>query len=251
MIRMINLYAATIRIVERAFHILENLIEKPKLINVGSRRLFRYRKPSIESAIILKAARVISGLNASLILIKHGYAQEAYCIFRTIDEFNEDITFLLIPFVTGRISEDHERYLEYMFQEEKVRKRDSYVIEKKRPTIPRKKIHSAISNFFANLAEKNQTYNVQKTIHATFSGYIHGAANHILDMYGGNPQRYHLNGTLGTPRVEESIECANNYFYRSLLSIKMIAWAFGQEKIQKELSSFKDYYEKTSVYEIK
>jgi len=251
MIRMIRLYAETIRISGRAFHILESLIEKPKLIDEEYRRVFRYEKPSIQSALILKAARVISGLNASLLLIKYGYAQEAYCTFRTIDEFNEDITFLIIPLVEGRMSGDHERYLEYMFQEEKVRKGNSYVIEKKRPTIPRKKIHSAISDFSAHLAEKNQTYNLQKTIHATFSGYIHGAANHILDMYGGNPPRYHLSGTLGTPRVEESVECANNYFYRSLLSIIMIASAFGQETIQKELSSFKDYYEKTSIYEIK
>ena len=248
--KMIRLYADTIRITEKAFHILESLIEKPILIEKDYGKVFRYERPTIQAALILKAARVVSGLNSSLLLLKHGYTQEAYGIFRTIDEFNEDITFLIIPIVQDGLSDDHKRYIEYMFQEEKTRKGDTYVIDKKRPMVPRKKIQRAIAEFSAHLAEKNQTYDVHKTIHATFSGYIHGAANHILDMYGGDPPRFHVNGTLGTPRVEESIKCANNYFYRSLLSLMMIASACGQEKLQEELISFRDYYEKTSDYQI-
>ena len=36
-----------------------------------------------------------------------------------------------------------------------------------------------------------------------YSGYVHAASPHIMEMYGGNPARFHVRGMHGTPRQDE------------------------------------------------
>ena len=52
---------------------------------------------------------------------------------------------------------------------------------------------------------------LRRTLSQTYSGYIHGASIHIMDMYGGNPPKYHLTGMLNTPRMASYISDAWNY----------------------------------------
>ena len=48
-----------------------------------------------------------------------------------------------------------------------------------------------------------------------------------MDMCGGDPPQYYLNGMLGTSRIADHVEDAWNYFYRGLLSTCIVAKAFG------------------------
>lgn len=67
-----------------------------------------------------------------------------------------------------------------------------------------------------------------------------------MDMYGGNPPRFHLSGMLNTPRMKESIADAWNYFYRGLISTMMVALSFKENELLKELYSFRHYFEEQS-----
>jgi len=91
---MIKLYIETLPVLQRAFALLESKIETPAFGKRGTYYVFRYEKQSIEAAVIQKLARVISGLHASLLLLQGGFVQELGVIFRTLDEFNEDMVFL-------------------------------------------------------------------------------------------------------------------------------------------------------------
>jgi hypothetical protein len=48
-----------------------------------------------------------------------------------------------------------------------------------------------------------------------------------MDMVGGNPPRFHLEGMQGTRRIPEHARDAWNYFYRGLLAVTAVAKAFG------------------------
>lgn len=243
---MIKLYIETLPILQGAFVRLESKIEKPASTKLGTNYVFRYKKQFIEAAVIQKLARVISGLNASLHLIHGGFIQELGVIFRTLDEFNEDIIFLCQAIRTGDITELHRKYLDSFYQEEFDDPEDPFSSEQKRPTIPRKKIHAAIANMPENEMNPSDSKKLFRTLSQGYSGYIHGASVHIMDMYGGNPPQFHLSGMLNTPRVKVSIKNIWNYFYNSLMSAMMVAISFQEQGLLEELFSFCQYFEKKS-----
>jgi hypothetical protein len=243
---MINLYKEILPVLERAFYILENKIDKPTFIKRGSYHVFRYSDQSIEAAIIQKLARIVSGLNASLSLLSGGFVQESGALFRTLDEFNEDIIFLCQAMQSGQVSELHKKYLDSFYQEELDQPDNAIESTQKRPTTPRKKIQAAISNMPESELNPSDHKEVLRTISQAYSGYVHGASCHIMEMYGGNPPHYHISGMLGTPRIVESIKDAWNYFYRGLLSVMSAAMAFKEDDLLKELYVFRDYVEKKS-----
>ena len=80
---------------EIAFQAVESLIEKPVFVDNGHNSRFKYLSESLDAAILQKAARLVSGLNAALVLLENGFIQELGVIFRTLDEFFQDIIFLL------------------------------------------------------------------------------------------------------------------------------------------------------------
>lgn len=243
---MINLYIETLSVLQRAFARIESKIDKPAFVKRGSYHVFRYEKQSIEAAVIQKLARVISGLHASLLLLSGGFVQELGVIFRTLDEFNEDILFLCQAIRTGKVTELHRKYLDIFYQEEFDKPDNPFLSEQKRATISRRKIHAAIANIPETTLNPSDGKELRRTLSQTYSGYIHGASVHIMDMYGGNPPRFHLSGMLKTPRMKESIDDAWNYFYRGLISTMMVALSFKENELFKELSSFMHYFEEQS-----
>lgn len=179
-------------------------------------------------------------------VLSGGFVQELGALFRTLDEFNEDIIFLCRAMQSDEVSEQHKKYLDSFYQEEFDQPDNAIESAQKRPTIPRKKIQAAISNMPESGLNPSDHKEVLRTISQGYSGYVHGASSHIMEMYGGNPPNYHISGMLGTPRIVESIKDAWNYFYRGLLSVMFVAKAFRQDDLLKELYAFRDYVEKKS-----
>lgn len=243
---MIELYIETLPVLQRAFVQLESKIEKPVFVKRGTYHVFRYKKQSIEAAAIQKLARIISGLNASLLLLKHGFVQELGVIFRTLGEFNEDIIFLCKAMQTGEITELHQKYLNSFYKEEFNVPDNPFLSEQNRLTIPRKKIHAAVAKMSKNELNPSDAIELKRTLSQAYSGYIHGASVHIMDMCGGNPPKFYLSGMLNTPRISESIKDTWNYFYGGLISVMMVATSFNEQKLLAELYSFRAYFEKQS-----
>jgi len=69
-----------------------------------------------------------------------------------------------------------------------------------------------------------------RTISKAYSGFVHGASPHIMDMYGGNPPHFHTKGMLGTHRMEEHADDLWNYVYRSFISHILVGKAIGAER---------------------
>ena len=68
-----------------------------------------------------------------------------------------------------------------------------------------------------------------RTVQKFYSGFVHGASPHIMDMYAGSPPRWQLRGMLGTICAGEHREDLWNVFYRSIGSFAFAAKAFGDE----------------------
>jgi hypothetical protein len=195
---------------EIAFTKLESLVPKPEPVRISKSLRYRYVENSIQQAMILKLARYESGLYSARILLNNGMLQEQGVIQRTLDEFFEDIVFLTYG-IKSEITDLHTRFLRAFFQEEF--DDSSRKISLKRDMIPRKKIRAYIANLQGPTLDVSEGVELSKSIYSAYSGYVHGAAPHILEMYGGQPKRFHLMGYLGCRLESDHKADIWNYFY--------------------------------------
>ncbi len=220
-----------LKLMDRVFQDFEHgMPTKPKLVKLPFGSAYRFKEKTIYQAMIQKLARVQSSVRAAQILLKNGFLQEQAIIHRTIDETNEDIIFLARAAANERITELHDRFLEAFWEEEIDESGKMIDSEQKRPMIPRKKIHAYLAKDTGFELDPSTHQKLIRTISKAYSGFVHGASPHIMDMYGGNPPHFHTKGMLGTHRMEEHADDLWNYVYRSFISHILVGKAIGAER---------------------
>ena len=214
-------------LMEHAFNDLESgLIYSPEIVELSYGEAYRYKEKNIYQALILKLVRVQSAVRAARVLLNNGFVQEQSILSRAIDETNEDIAFLTYAVTNDSITTLHEQYLSYFWEEEIDESGNMIESKQKRGMISRKKV-----------LEPGRGIELARTLHKTYSGFVHGAAPQIMDLYGGRPPIFSVNGMLGTIRIEEHTDDLWNYMYRSLISHVLVAKAFGAEDIANQLQA--------------
>lgn len=242
---MNHLYLEALERMEECLRVFESRVPSPKLVPIGGHLAFRYTEKTILQAIVQKLARLISGLRTALLLLTHGFLQEHGALQRMIDEFREDVTFLSLGVIYGD-TDLHTRYLEAFYQEEFDKSGDPVNSSQERPMIPRKKIQAYIAQCEAAAMETTQSILSSRTMSKAYSGFVHGASPHIMEMYGGSPIKFHVPGMLGTPRIKEHERDMWNYFYRGILAFWFAAKAFGDRDLSESIRKYCDHFESDS-----
>jgi hypothetical protein len=237
-----TMFEQTIEILESVFRRLERQVPPPKAVPFKDGFVIRYDEKSIQQALVQKLARMISGIHAARLLLDHGFAQEQSVIERTLDELNEDITFLAAALTNDKITDLHKRYLD-SFYEEEFDKLGQATSRKKRNMVPRKKIHAYVIRVLGAGLNPSLTIDNLNTISKVYSGYIHAASPHIMDMYYGNPPQFHIAGLLDAPHIDYYRKDLKNYLYRGLLTAMSVAKAFGDRTAVESLDAFIDKFE--------
>ena len=202
---------------------------------VGPNLQFRHETLSESLVCYLKGIKAISTLNACVILLRHGYAQEVGALCRMVDDFCNEIYFLLEPRGENGFSRDQIRFLEDFFQEEFDKPDDPLASKQKRVNVPVRKIHATFGKVAAAEINPFDSQELLRTTHQAFSGYVHGAYPHIMELFGGNPPRFHTTGMLGTPRIEEWREQLLHYTYRILMTSVFVARKLDDEKVENDI----------------
>jgi hypothetical protein len=220
------------RFLEGAFRKLEGQVPPPSVVAWKEGVVARYAEKLPKQAILLKFARLISGLNAIDALLMRGFLQEQAVIQRTLDEISEDIVFLAIGVTGGQLTNLHSRFLDAFWKEELTTSHWTTWTHD-REAVPRKKIRAAI-NRACGQSDPSTADKAGRSISSVYSGYVHAAAPHIMDMYDGNPPRFLLSGQLSTLKFDDYAADAVNYFYRALMSANFASKAFGDEELAAE-----------------
>jgi len=79
---------------------------------------------------------------------------------------------------------------------------------------------------------------VMTTLSKTYSGYVHGASPHLMELYYGNPPKFNLFGTKDSPLFKDHESDLINYFYRGILAFAFSSKAFGNETLFKKLHDY-------------
>ncbi len=241
---MEHLYNQALDIMVVAFDALCRKVGDPQLQPMGDGYVYRYQEKSIYQAIIQKLARLVTGLKAISALNQAGFLQEQAALQRTLDEFEEDISFLCFGIIFGEITDLHRKYLEAFYEEEFDDPKSSIRSTQKRPMIRRNKIRAFVSRDRGAGYDQSSTIEIGRTLSKAYSGYIHGASPQLMELYFGNPLRFQLSGGTGSPFYDDYLDDLLNYYYRSMLSFAFAAKAFGEENL---FARIRDYSKEFAV----
>ena len=240
---MDQLYEQALTTMERSVDRLAKRVPPPQLVAHQGMRVFRHVEKSTGQAIVQKLVRMVSTLDAARLLQNHGFVQEQGALQRILDEIQKDIIFLALGVISDDLTPLHQRYLDAFFKEE-FDAADAIESSQKRDMIPRAKIHA----YIAHKAGPNpsQQVEVARTISKAYSGFVHVASPHVMDMYGGNPPRFYMRGMGGTQRQYEYQEDLWNYFYRGTQALVCAAKALGDDVLFSEIRQFNQWFERMS-----
>lgn len=189
-------------------------------------------------------ARVVSALRAAQLLLSGGFIQEQAAINRMLDESEEDIYFLSLGILFGE-TDLHKQFLKYFYLEEYEDPSRPIQTRNKRGSIPRPKIHAYLHQNPAMSSDPSTGSAVMQTIHKAYSGYIHGASSHIMEMFGGIHPSFQMSGMRHTPLWEDHVNDLWNYVYRGILSFGMAAKAFGDDDLFLSILAYSREFEKS------
>jgi hypothetical protein len=236
------LFLQTIAALTNTFRRLERQVPPPQQVQFRDGFVFRFVEQTLEQALLLKLARVVTGLRAIDVLLQAGLLQEMAATCRMQDEICEDIAFLAAPLTNDEITNLHERYL-FGFWAEEFQDSDKPLARHQKPDTPRRnKIQAYVQRVLNPDHNSSLMSDVSQAISSTYSGYVHASAPQVLDLYGGNPPRFHVEGMQGTPRMNDHIYDAWNYFYRGITTGIIVARAFGDRPLSRTLGEFYDQF---------
>lgn len=242
---MDQLYEQVLTRMEEIVNHLAGRVSPPQRVPFKASFVFRHTEKSIHQAMVQKLARMVSTLNATQLLLNHGFVQEQAALQRILDEIQEDIHFLACGVIYNDLTPLHQKYLDAFFEEE-FDAEDAINSTQKRPMIPRKKIRAHIARMEGIAIDPSRMTEVLRTMSKTYSGYIHAASPHIMDMYGGDPPRFQMRGMKGTKRHDEHREDIGNYFYRGICAFALVAKAFGDDLLFDKIRDYARQFERIS-----
>lgn len=169
-------------------------------------------------ACYLKAVKICSTLNGAIVLVANHHAQEAHALCRIAQDQIDDIHLLLQPRAQdGELSAQQHRALREFYQEEFEDPADPVGTSQVRDRIARQKVQAAINN---DLVDPSSAQMTTMALYRMFSGYVHGAYVHIMELHSDTPGRYHLHGA--PSRTQEAVESVANYAYRAMLAVESL-----------------------------
>lgn len=241
-----DLYEQTLQNLGASFDALYAQIGPPKLVRFQDEYAYRYEERTIHQAIIQKLARLVTGLQSVMLLNRRGLLQEQAVLQRTLDEFEQDINFLSFAVIFDERTPLHERYLDAFYGEEFDSPFNAIESTQKRPMIPRKKIIAYLAQDWGTGYDQSSFTEVMRTLSKTYSGYVHGASPHLMELCYGEPPIFHLYGSKDSPLFEDHEADLINYFYRGILAYAVSAKAFGNDKLFEDLQRFSLAFAKRS-----
>ncbi|HWS69804.1 MAG TPA: hypothetical protein VN325_44120 [Steroidobacteraceae bacterium] len=165
----------------------------------------------------LKAVKVCSTLNGILTLLDKAYVQEAYALARVAQDQVEDIHFLSIPRgESGGLSPRQITAINEFFQEE-FEPADPVGTSRERDRVGRPKIQAAITNDMDDPSTGNA---ISRMIYRIFSGYVHGAYVHIMELHSDSDGHYQMHGA--PAHLADAIDYAPNFLYQAILAVEFL-----------------------------
>lgn len=226
---------------EQHYHVMADALGPPELITQGRESWLRYPKQSDSLLCLLKGVKLVSTLNAALVLLHHGHFHEVAALCRMADDFILEILFMRRTLNGDKRSQAQEQFFSDFFQEEFEDIEDPLGTSKARNTVPRKKISAAFSQIVSGGLNPSDAQNVATITHRTLSGYIHGSYVHILELHDG--KRFHMSGMPGTLQEDYWRQMLIGSVYQGIIASECISRKIGPREVESHIQTLRAEYE--------
>lgn len=247
----IELIKAAIRELEAALDRLVAKIGPPMYIVEAEKLRFRYTAPDPLKLMVLKAVRVVSGLNAATVLLEAGYVVEMGVLFRTIDDYIDEIAFVSEVVENRTATTDQTRFIEAFFEDDSRTTAELLQDRPRQKRVERKKIHASQERVFGRFVPQipGLIRRMARAIDDVYSGVVHGSQSSIMQMYEGGTECFKVRGMLDTPHIRTyRIELAN-YTHRALNTSSVIALFLGLTDVGDRLYEKRVAFETSEAYQ--
>lgn len=243
---MTDAYKVTLDNLDFALERLTKAVPPAELVEISENFPgWRYTQQLPEQAVVVKLARLLSALHAAKILLDGGLVLDVGVSKRILDEMGEDVLFIVGALHRKEFTLQHERFLKEFWQEEFDVSLADELKNSDRDRVPRKKVRAFNSKIPGVNIDPEIRKNVQDVVGKTYSGYVHGAATHTMEIYGGEKPRFHVSGMKFTPPWISQAEDLKHYFHRSVCVFGIVAAAFDDQPLLSKLLTLRSQLEET------
>jgi len=237
--------AQTLAQLEELYQAMDNAAGSVHVRDLGQSWQFRHENCTDALACYLKGVKAISTLNACVALLRVGYTQEIGALCRMVDDFCNEILFLVSRDADDKLSDDQMLFLKNFYQDEFDRPSDPLRSTQKRDTVATNKIFATFGRFAEGGLNPSDAQELVRTVHQYLSGYVHGAYPQIMEMYGGSPPHFHTSGMLGTPQIDFWRKKLITYVERLIMASVFVTKKLGAHEqeapIQALLEEFREH----------
>lgn len=237
-----------VKVLEAALERFATKIGAPMFIPEKEKERFRYPTPSSTILQVLKAIRVVSALNAMVLLLRHGFVQEIGVLLRTVDDFLGEITFLHEAHQSGKPTADQQRFVDLFFAEDTRSLEEILRGQKRSGWVARKKIYAAEARWLSP-KDPERVARSLAAIGDVLNRYTHGSYQTIMELYEGGTEKFRVRGMMGTPRIGTFRQQIAQYTHRSLNIFSLVALALGLQDLHERLLETRRAFQKSSVYQ--
>lgn len=234
---------------ERFIHAFAESLPKPIFYDSGREHYgFRFGKPDIRHFCLLKGIRAVSALNAAIVLVRTGYTQELYVVLRTVEEFRTRIEFVLSARdENGKLNPDAETHIQEYFSDFA----RNEVSDFKRLRLRQGAVHASVAAMLDNGVQQSGraaefpnviSATLLSNVYSTFSNYVHARYPEVMDLYGGDPQHFHLCGMSGTPKDRESSIMLDSSITSTSLTFKLLAQKLDMRELIRADATLSEWY---------
>ena len=97
------------------------------------------------------------------------------------------------------------------------------------PGSNKRPVHKNLGKTLDIIAEQNALVEGRKpaetaysNIYLTYSNYVHAKYPEVMDLHGGDPGRFHLDGMRGTPKDDENFAIIDTFIDTAAIALKLI-----------------------------
>lgn len=252
-----NNYENSVIIMYDVIKLLENAVDRmqvkigaPLFLPEKGKPRYRYAKEDVIIIQILKAVRIVSGLNASMVLLEKGFIQEIGVLIRTIKEFMTDIDFLQEGIDNGKFNKQQEKFIKDFFKKDLQTPEE--LIAEKHSYVPKKKKRASLARTYEKYDNFNRVREIYHANDLVFDGYVHGYYPCIMELYEGSrdgtSEGFVLNGTSLSRRKEFWRQQISIDIHGALNIINLITINLGLIELTDKLKGERNKFENSIAY---
>ena len=186
---------------------------------------YRYGKPGVRHFCLLKAVRAVSALNAMIALARGGFAQEIGVLVRTMVECTTHIDFVLDALDENEVlAPDVDKYVREFFADFARNSSADFKRAQVRQGVVHQRLGAKLDDMSRQEGDAGQRAPAERmysNVYLTYSNYVHAKYPEIMDLYGGVPGRFHLDGMQGT-KDEENLQIVDAFIDTAAITLKLM-----------------------------